>query len=501
MVSKQLISVAILWHELWHEALEDASRLYFGQGDVMGMLDRLKDLHQKLNAGPSTPHEVSFYQQFHKELSRAYIWTQQYLSSGDIEDMNNAWDLYYSAFRRINKQLPQMMSLELKLVSPELLEARTMELAVPGTYKVGKPIYRIEYFCPSLQVFNSKQRPRRLAITDCGGLDWSFLLKGHEDLRQDERVMQLFGLVNALFKKDVRTRNNDLGIYRYSVIPLSPNSGLLGWVVHSDTMHQLIREYRNTVGVALNVEHKIMLREAPDYERLPLLQKVEIFEYSLSPEAQNEPDCQGTYGTDLERVLWLKSPNSEVWMSRRCNFTRSTAVMSMVGYILGLGDRHPSNIMLHRHTGKVIHIDFGDCFEVAMKREKYPEKIPFRLTGMLVKAMEVSGIEGNFKTTCAHAMTVMREQSESLLAVLDTFVHDPLINWRLDADTPHAQNDPENGLNAEAVKVMGRIMEKLTGRDFGTKVLSVPEQVDALLSLATSSENLVQCYTGWCPFW
>jgi hypothetical protein len=34
--------------------------------------------------------------------------------------------------------------------------------------------------------------------------------------------------------------------------------------------------------------------------------------------------------------------------------------------------------MMHKHTGKVIHIDFGDCFEVAIKREKFPEKIPFR---------------------------------------------------------------------------------------------------------------------------
>lgn len=38
--------------------------------------------------------------------------------------------------------------------------------------------------------------------------------------------------------------------------------------------------------------------------------------------------------------------------------------MSMVGYILGLGDRHPNNIMFNRNSGKIIHIDFGDCFEV-----------------------------------------------------------------------------------------------------------------------------------------
>ena len=41
-----------------------------------------------------------------------------------------------------------------------------------------------------------------------------------------------------------------------------------------------------------------------------------------------------------------------------------------------------------------VHVDFGDCFETAMTRDKYPEKVPFRLTRMLVRAMEVSGIEG-----------------------------------------------------------------------------------------------------------
>lgn len=105
--------------------------------------------------------------------------------------------------------------------------------------------------------------------------------------------------------------------------------------------------------------------------------------------------------------------------------------MSMVGYILGLGDRHPSNIMLDRYSGKIIHIDFGDCFEIAMRREKFPEKIPFRLTRMLIKAMEVSGIEGNFRTTCENTMRVMRASKESLLAILEAFVYDPLISFKL----------------------------------------------------------------------
>lgn len=118
---------------------------------------------------------------------------------------------------------------------------------------------------------------------------------------------------------------------------------------------------------------------APDYEILTVMQKVEVFDYALD----------NTTGQDLYRVLWLKSTNSDAWLDRRSTYTRSLAVTSMVGYILGLGDRHPSNIMLDRVTGKVIHIDFGDCFEVAMHRDKFPEKVPFRLTRMLTHAMEV----------------------------------------------------------------------------------------------------------------
>ena len=64
-------------------------------------------------------------------------------------------------------------------------------------------------------------------------------------------------------------------------------------------------------------------------DQLTLLRKVQVFLRAM----EESP------GRDLERVLWLKSRNSEGWLDRRTNYTRSLAVMSMVGYILGLGDR------------------------------------------------------------------------------------------------------------------------------------------------------------------
>jgi phosphatidylinositol kinase/protein kinase (PI-3 family) len=117
----------------------------------------------------------------------------------------------------------------------------------------------------------------------------------------------------------------------------------------------------------------------------------------------------------------------------------------MVGYILGLGDRHPSNLMLDKLSGRILHIDFGDCFEVAMNRDKYPEKVPFRLTRMLIKAMEVSGIEGSYRSTCERTMTVLRENRDSLVAMLQAFLYDPLISWRLvDLSDNNGSEDPAN---------------------------------------------------------
>ena len=294
-----------------------------------------------------------------------------------------------------------------------------------------------------------------------------------------------------------------------------------------------------------------MARFNPKFDSSLCMTKLEVFRYSLD----------NTLGLDLCKVLWNKSQNAEDWLERRTNYSRSLAVMSIVGYILGLGDRHPSNIMLDRISGKILHIDFGDCFEVAMKRDKFPEKVPFRLTRMLIKALEIGGIEGSFRITCEKVMRVVRENKDSLNVILAAFVHDPLISFRLlipllmkqsknknNLNEKKAENENNNkdsnemmediinknksdkselekkrigsderqlyneleekddtesdDLNKIAQIVLERISDKLNGTDFNKKEeLKVTQQVQRLIKQATSHENLSKSYLGWCPFW
>lgn len=72
--------------------------------------------------------------------------------------------------------------------------------------------------------------------------------------------MQLYSLVNNLLSVDTNSFKRRLHLQYYPVIPLAPNAGLMGWVQDSDTLHVLVRDYRDARKVLLNIEYRLMLQ-------------------------------------------------------------------------------------------------------------------------------------------------------------------------------------------------------------------------------------------------
>eukprot|EP01065_Artemidia_motanka_P017419 TRINITY_DN2087_c0_g2_i6.p1 TRINITY_DN2087_c0_g2~~TRINITY_DN2087_c0_g2_i6.p1 ORF type:complete len:2721 (+),score=805.36 TRINITY_DN2087_c0_g2_i6:302-8164(+) len=463
MVAKNLTQTALIRAETWMYGMDEARWLFYTQRDPHGMFRVLFALHAQMDKEPTSAHECAFRDLYADQLDRALRAlesAQQLLRAAEVrfgitpgtkaagaapssadgaerrraaltfyQKVEEAWQVYQSIHTDIERRLYKIPTLDLSVANPTLTSAKDLVVAIPGSYTPTGPLVRVSHFEPQCYIIPSKQRPRRIVIWGTDGRDYSFLLKGREDLRQDERVMQLFRLINHLLIEDHSTVNMPR-IELYAVIPLASSAGLIGWMSNAQTLFQIIKEYRRGHKLLMQQEKSLIpnmvVVEEPsklfqEYDKLSCYQKVDVFESILE---------QST-GDDLARMFWLKSRSSEVWLANRTTYTQSLAVMSMVGFILGLGDRHPSNLMLARSTRKVIHIDFGDCFEVASRREKYPEKVPFRLTRMLIKAMDLAGIEGSFRRTSENVMRVLRKNKDSLMSILASFLHDPLINWRL----------------------------------------------------------------------
>lgn len=392
-------------------------------------------------------------------------------------------------------------------VSDKLARLQNTEIAVPGTYVPNQPIITISQFEPILKFFQSKQRPRMLVVIDINGGKHHSLLKGNEDLRLDERIMQFFGLINQHIKHDFKYKNTEMRIIRYSITPISPLCGLIQYVIGADTMFSLISEYRKLKNQDpfLELSH-IKSKIDCNIDSLRIIQRYEVLSEVIEETKDNE--------NDLRDILWFKSHSATDWVNHFVNFSQSSALMSIIGYILGLGDRHPSNLMIHQSTGSVIHVDFGDCFEVNKYKVKFPETIPFRLTRMIIAAFGPTRIEGYFRITCEEMMKLMRIHKDSIMAVLDIFLQEPL-DINVQSANIQPQNDKseqqyfnfEGSMSSESSEnqrvpiydSMNRVMSKISGED--SKKETIEDQVEELISEATCMYNLAHLYHGWTPLW
>jgi len=178
--------------------------------------------------------------------------------------------------------------------------------------------------------------------------------------------------------------------------------------------------------------------------------------------------------------------------------------MSMVGYTMGIGDRHPSNILIMRKTCRAVHIDFNDSFEKASLRDYVREIVPFRLTRMIVSALGPSGTHGVFRYTATEVMDLMRRNKGTLLAFLDIFLKEPVTDakWYQNASASMGYGSSHNQDNALPFEyAIKRVRAKLNGTEFVSETLDVQSQVDKLIEMATSEAKLAQMYFGWAPYW
>ncbi|KAK5108367.1 hypothetical protein LTR62_008397 [Meristemomyces frigidus] len=339
----------------------------------------------------------------------------------------------------------------------------------------------MESFTDDVLVLSSLQRPRKINVRGSDGRLYSLLCKPKDDLRKDQRLMDFNGIINRALKREAESSKRRLYIKTYAVTPLSEESGTLEWVEGIKPMRDIL------IGAYSRKGQKI------DYHHIKAL-----LEQHKSP-AENAQAFVDEILPQFPPLLheWFTETFSdpETWFAARLRYARTAAVMSMVGHVLGLGDRHGENILLQEGTGGVFHVDFNCLFDKGRTFEK-PELVPFRLTHNMVDAMGAYGFEGPFRKSAELTLAQLRQNKDTLMTILETFLYDPTTDFignKKKRSTVGVPETPQEILDSVERKLKGLLMQEHVP-------LGVEGYVDALIKEAVSHSNLAAMYIGWCAF-
>uniref|UniRef100_A0A4W4HQJ6 DNA-dependent protein kinase catalytic subunit n=1 Tax=Electrophorus electricus TaxID=8005 RepID=A0A4W4HQJ6_ELEEL len=522
----QLTNPDMLFKDLWEDLRNELEKQNVDKKSVKQLCEELSSAL----CDPKAPGLGSFRKKFIKEFSKD---VEKLMGPGGAKIFQQRKDKDY--LRKVDELLPRMREFQkepgnLKEYSPWLSNFRVdtlrNELEVPGQYDGRcKPLpeyhAKITGFDERVKVMTSIRRPKRLILRGDDERDHPFLVKGGEDLRQDQRIQQLFGVMNIILKQDAACSQRSLTLRTYQVVPITSRIGLIEWMENTCTLKDFL------AGSRTKKEQKTITRYAVD--QVPVRHLLTVM--------------MTVTGVSFRRAFVRMSTTPEAFLSLRSHFTSSHALLCISHWALGIGDRHLSNFMINTETGGMIGIDFGHAFGSATQFLPVPELMPFRLTRQFVGLMRPMAESGLIRSVMTHSLRAFRRDPDLLLDTMDVFVKEPSLDWKnfelkqlkkggtwtervdtreinwyplqkvhfarrkLEGTNPSVITSEELRLGFEKDPVFEYMLAVARGSEehnirarLGVKDLSVDEQVDCLIDQATDANLLGRAWIGWEPW-
>ncbi|XP_056317923.1 DNA-dependent protein kinase catalytic subunit [Danio aesculapii] len=550
---QQLTNPEMLFKDWWDEVKNQLDKPNLDKKKMKHLYEEMTELLGDAKSLRFGSYRRKFIQKFSKEVEKLLgAGGSKLYERRKDKDFLQQVDRMAQSMRGFQKEPGNM-----KEYSPWLssFKAETLknELEVPGQYDgKSKPLpeyhAKITGFDERVKVMTSIRRPKRIIIRGDDERDYPFLVKGGEDLRQDQRIEQLFGVMNMILSQDTACSQRSLALCTYQVIPITSRIGLIEWMENTCTLKDFLSSRRT------EQEQKTITKPNEFYDEWisKVAGKVEgIRRYAELYKKAKRVDTVNNFRRIeqmvpddlLKRAFVRMSTTPEAFLSLRSHFSSSHAVLCISHWILGIGDRHLSNFMINTETGGMIGIDFGHAFGSATQFLPVPELMPFRLTRQFINLMRPLAESGLIQSVMVHSLRAFRAEPDLLLNTMDVFVKEPSLDWKnfelkqlkkggtwtesvntkeinwfplqkvnfarrkLEGTNPSVITSEELCLGFEKLPEYKGLLAVARGEEqhnirarLADKDLTVEDQVDCLLDQATDPNILGRVWVGWEPW-
>ncbi|SCU93131.1 LADA_0G01508g1_1 [Lachancea dasiensis] len=393
------------------------------------------------------------------------------------------------------------------------------DIEIPGQYLLNKDsnahFVKIARFLPYVDfVRGTHSSYRRLTIRGHDGSLHSFAVQypAVRHSRREERMFQLFRLLNETLSKNVQARRRNIQFTLPIAIPLSPQVRIMNDSSTVTTMHNLYDNYCDKKDMDRSAIQDFVCQQLDAaYDKIlppPDITAVKVEIFSSVQSMFLPSTVMKDYFTNIFTQF------EDFWLFRK-QFSSQYALFAFMTYMLAINNRSPHKISIDQVS--------GDVFTLEMLPARYPyervkqtvknfeanippdapifhnnEAVPFRLTPNLQKLIGESGLEGILSVNMFVVARALLDPENELNTYLSLFIRDEVISWYSNLHRSIVE-DPQL---REIVRTNVDLITRKTAQlgHLSSKPSVATQYVLDAISAAVSPRNLAKMDQSFMPY-